>query len=100
MNLFGIFGWDRRVRKLRKRYDRIREHALKKHGPIRSRALQRLDGINGSLTTMEETRLGRIDRARISKDVEISLEEVKELLKFKEGEEQSQQNTERRQEAK
>ncbi len=91
MSLFGIFGWDRKVRRLRKRYDRIRERALKKHGPLRNRALQRLDGINGSLTTMEETQLGRIDRARIAKDVEISLEEVKELLKLKDGEERAGQ---------
>ena len=88
--MFGIslFGWDRKIRKLRKRYDRIREHTLKKHGPLRSRVLQRLDAINSNLTTMEEQQLSRIDRARLSKDVEISLEEVRELLKFKQDEEE------------
>jgi hypothetical protein len=86
MNPFGLFGWDHRVRKLRKRYDRTREHALKKHGPLKSRLLQRLDAINSNLTTMEETQLGRIDRARIAKSVEIDLEEVREALKIREGE--------------
>jgi len=88
MNFLGLFGWDSRVRRLRKRYDRIREHALKKKGPIRRRALQRLDSINSNVTTMEETQLGRMDRARIAKAVEVDLEEIKELLKYKEGEEQ------------
>lgn len=91
--MFGInlFSWSRKVRKLRKRYDRIREHALKKKGPLRSRLLTRLDQINSSITTMEETQLSRVDRARISKDVEISLAEVKELLKLKGGEETAEQ---------
>lgn len=87
MFAFGLFGWDRKVRKLRKRWDRLREHALKKHGPLRSRLLQRLDAINSNIVTMEEQRLSRIDRARISKDAEISLEEVKAMMKMKEGEE-------------
>jgi len=82
-----MFGWERRVRKLRKRWDRLREKADRKHGPLRTRALQRLDAINSSITTMEETQLSRIDRARMAKDAEISLEEVKELLKMKGGEE-------------
>lgn len=86
MFAFGLFGWDRKVRKLRKRWDRLREHSLKKHGPLRSRLLQRLDAINSNMTTMEERQLSRVDRARISKDVEISLEEVKELMKFKDKE--------------
>lgn len=86
MFAFGLFGWDRKVRKLRKRWDRLREHSLKKHGPLRSRLLQRLDAINSNMTTMEEQQLSRVDRARISKDVEISLEEVKELMKFKDKE--------------
>jgi len=89
--IFGLFSWNRRVRKLRKRYDRIREHALKKKGPLKNRILQRLDAINSSITTMEEQRLSRVDRARISKDVEISLEEVKELMKYKEGEDVASQ---------
>jgi hypothetical protein len=83
---FSVFGWERRVRKLRKRWDRLREKADRKHGPVRSRALQMLDAINGSIVTMEEQQLSRIDRARMAKDVEINLEEVKELLKMKRGE--------------
>ena len=78
-----IFGWNWKVRKLRKRWDRLREKTLKKKNPVRSQALTRLDNINSNLTTLEEQKLTRIDRARISKDVEISLEEVRELLKIK-----------------
>ena len=89
--IFGLFSWSRKVGKLRKRYDRIREHALKKKGPLRNRLLQRLDSINSNITTMEETQLGRIDRARIAKTVEIDLEEIRELMKIKAGEEEQKQ---------
>ena len=78
-----FFGWDARVRKSRKRWDRLREKALKKDEPIKGLALKKLDEISSNLVTMEERELGRMDRARIAKDVEIALEEVKALLKSK-----------------
>jgi hypothetical protein len=81
--LWHILGWNWKVRRLRKKWDRLRERALKKKNPIRMEALKKLDVINPNLTTLEEQRLGRIDKARISKDVEISLEEVKALIKAK-----------------
>jgi hypothetical protein len=89
MILCGVFGWERRVRKLRKRWDRLREKADRKHGPVRAKALNLLDAINSNVTTMEERQLSRIDRARMAKDVEISLEEVRELLKMKNYEERA-----------
>ncbi len=79
--MLGLFGWGRRIRKLRKRWDRLREKALKKKGLLRKAALERLDNIENNLRTLEETRLTRIERVRIAKDVEISLEEMKEFLK-------------------
>ena len=78
-----LFGWRRRVRKLRKRWDRLREKSLKKKSVIRATALERLDSIENNLRILEERRLSRIERARIAKDVEISLDEVKALLKTK-----------------
>ena len=86
MAFLGLFGWESKVRRLRKRWDRLREHALKKHGPLKSRLLQRLDSISSNLTTLEEQNLSRIDRARISKGVEIDLEEIREMMKLR-GEE-------------
>lgn len=80
-------GWTRKVRRARRRWDRLREKALRKRGSLRDKALKQLDDINSNLTTMEETQLSWIDRARISKDVEISLAEVRALLKLKRIEE-------------
>lgn len=78
-----VLGWNWKVRRLRKRWDRLREKALKKKNPVRSEALKMLDTVSPNLTTLEEQHLGRVDRARISKDIEISLEGIKELLKAK-----------------
>jgi len=81
-----ILGWNWKVRRLRKRWDRLREKTLKKKNPVRQRSLKMLDAISPNLTTLEEQRLGRMDRARISKEIEISLAEVKALLDTKPGE--------------
>jgi hypothetical protein len=78
-----ILGWNYRVRKLRKKWDRMREKALKKKNPIRADALKRLDLISPNLIMLEEQKLSRVDKARISKDVEINLAEVKALLDTK-----------------
>ena len=74
------------MRRLRKRWDRLREHALKRHEPIRSQALSKLDACASNLSTLEEQHLNRLDRARIAKDVEIALAEIKELLRIKDKE--------------
>jgi len=84
LNIIGRFwGWNHKVRKLRKKWDRLREKALKKKNPIRSESLKRLDIIAPNLTTLEEQTLSRTDRARISKELEINLEEVKALVDTK-----------------
>ncbi len=83
MVLSFLFGWGARVRKLRKRWDREREKALRKKNPQRKMVLQRLDAISTSLTTLEESQLNRLDRARLAREVELELEEIGELLKMK-----------------
>ncbi len=79
--MFGLFGWGWKVRRLRKRWDRLREKALGKAEPMRRTALEKLDSIHSSLIMLEEKPLGKIDRIRIAKEVEIGLAEVKEILK-------------------
>ena len=81
--LSHILGWNYKVRKLRKKWDRLREKTLKKKNPIRAEALNKLDSVSPNLITLEEQKLGRVDRARISKDVEINLAEVKALIETK-----------------
>jgi len=84
--MFSFFGWNRRVRKLRKEWDRAREKALKKHGAVKKEALERLDVIEGNLRTLEEQQVSGVVRARLAKDAEISLAEVKAIMKASEGE--------------
>lgn len=84
--LSRFFGWNAKVRKLRKRWDRCREHALRRRDPVRTQALNKLDACASNLATLEEQRLGRLDRARIARDVDIALAEVHELLKLKDAE--------------
>lgn len=79
--VFGfLFGWNRKIRKLRKRWDRLREKTLKKKNPLKNELLKRLDDIENHLRLLEEQKLGRYERARFYRDVAVSLEEVKELL--------------------
>ncbi len=81
-----FLGWHRKIRKLRKRWDREREKALKKRGLMRADALQRLDIMENNLRMMEERQMGRVERARLAKELEIGLAEVGEMLKMKEEE--------------
>ncbi|RKX41819.1 MAG: hypothetical protein DRP27_10280 [Thermotogae bacterium] len=78
-----MFGFQRKIRKLRKKWDRLREKALKKKEPIRHLALEKLDSIENHLRILEEQRLSRRDRARLSKEIEIDLAEVTGLLESK-----------------
>ncbi len=87
-----IFGWDRKIRKLRKRWDRLREKTLKKKGPLKSAMLARLDQVENNLRVLEERKsITRVERSRIAKEIEIDLEGLKELVKTKEDEYARQQ---------
>ena len=80
-----IFGWDYRIRKLRKSWDRLREKTLKKENPLKNIVLKKLDNIENNLRMLEEQKLSRLDRARLSKTIEIELEEVDAMLESKGG---------------
>ncbi len=90
--VFGIsiFGWGRRVRRLRKKWDRIREKTLKKKDPLKANMLARLDQVENSLRMLEERRLTRVERARLAREVDLDLSELKEMLKIKPEEFQQQ----------
>ena len=81
-----LLGWNRKARRLRKRWDRLREKALKKGRTIRMAALKKLDAINLNLTTLEEQQLTRSERARLMKIIEIDLAEVRGLMESKPSE--------------
>ncbi len=81
-----LFGWGRRVRKLRKKWDRLREKALKKKQPLKSDILTKLDQIEQNIRILEERRVNRVERSRLAKEIEIDLEGVKAMVKMKEEE--------------
>jgi DNA-binding transcriptional MerR regulator len=80
MMLGFIFGWPRKIRKLRKRWDRLREKSLKKKGIVRKTALEKLDMIEQKLRTLEEQKITRLDRSRLSREIEIDLAEIKAMM--------------------
>jgi DNA-binding transcriptional MerR regulator len=75
-----IFGWPRKIRKLRKRWDRLREKTLKKKGLVKKTALEKLDMTEQKLKTLEEQKITRLDRSRLAREVELDLAEIKAML--------------------
>ncbi len=75
-----IFGWGWKIRKLRKRWDRLREKTLKKEPSLRKQLFPKEDHIEEKLKTLEERKLVRSERARLAKEIEIDLAEIKEML--------------------
>jgi hypothetical protein len=75
-----IFGWNWKVQRTRRRWDRLREHALEKEGRIRKEALRELDVIENKLKMLEEESLTRRDRVRIMREVRMELANIADLL--------------------
>jgi hypothetical protein len=81
MGIEIILGWEWKIRRLRRRWDRLREKSLKKKEPLKTQLLQRLDLIEGNISTLEEQKLGFLTRKRIADDVNMQLKSVKTLIK-------------------
>ena len=75
-----ILGWKWKVQRTRRRWDRLREHALEKEGRVREHALRELDHIEEKIRMLEEQRLSRRDRTRIIREVEMELANMGDLL--------------------
>jgi len=84
--LFGLFTFARKVRKLRKKWDRLREKALKKKQPLKEDILPKMDLIENNLRILEERKVSRVERSRLAKEIEIDLEGIKAMVKMKEEE--------------
>ncbi len=78
-----IFGHGRKIRKLRKRWDRLREKTLKKEQSMRAQILPKEDQIEQNIRILEERKINRSERARLMKEVEIDLAEIKSMLDSK-----------------
>ena len=81
MDFFGLFmGWNWKVQRTRRRWDRLREHSLNKKGEFRMKLLDELDKIEDRLKILEEEKLSRRDGTRMLRKVEMELKNVKDLL--------------------
>ncbi len=88
------FGFDRKVRGLRKKWCKLRMKSLKQSKENKGRLLEMLDNVENDLRSLEEQKLGRGDRGRIAEQVENGLKEVEEVLKGKDKEEKVSEKTE------
>jgi hypothetical protein len=81
MDLLGmIMGWNWKVQRTRRRWDRLREHALEREGRLRKESLKQLDLIEDKLRMLEEQGMSRRDRTRIIREVEMELANMADLL--------------------
>ncbi|MFH1978295.1 MAG: hypothetical protein ABIJ92_03140 [Candidatus Aenigmatarchaeota archaeon] len=76
-----LLGWDWKIRKLRKKWDRLREKSLKKDGQLKKTLLEKLDLIEAAVRTLEERKLVRYERSRLVREVQMSLASIKVMLK-------------------
>lgn len=81
-----IPGWNRRVRKIRREWDKYREKSLSRKRNVRNILLKKLDTIEERVRMIEEEHLPRFTRGRMAKEVEIDLEEIKIMLDTKDEE--------------
>lgn len=81
MDILGtVLGWNWRLQRTRRRWDRIREHTLEKQGRVKHDALKQLDHTEDKLKMLEEEKLSRRDRIRILREVEMELANTRDLI--------------------
>lgn len=80
---FGLFDSGRKIRKLRKSWDRMREKTLEKEGSLKEMLLTKEDSIEEKLRTLEERGINRPERAKLIKEIQIDLEEIRAYIKSK-----------------
>ena len=84
-----LLGWGRKIRKLRKDWDRTREKTLKKDPGTRSSLLPKEDQIEQNLRILEERKLSRGERSRLYNEIKTELETVKTMLETEGGDYQA-----------
>ncbi len=75
-----IFGYNWRIRRLRKKWDRMREAALKLKRQERTKILEELDSIENNLRVLEEEKLSRIVKAKLCGEVKNDMEKVSSMI--------------------
>ena len=89
----AIFGWNWRIRRLRKKWDRTRERALKiKDDAKRKEILQKLDVIENNVKVLEEEDLNRMVKGKLVGEVKKDLDDIKNSIRMqKEVEEEAEE---------
>ena len=72
------FGFDWKLKNLRKKWCKLRLKVLKMEKEERKAIFDMLDDVEQELRTLEEEELTRADRARILERVETGLKEIEE----------------------
>ncbi len=81
MDILGMMmGWDWKVQRTRRRWDRLREHSLKKEGRVRREALRELDILEDKMRMLEEQDMSRRDRIRLMRELEMGMANVEDLI--------------------
>jgi hypothetical protein len=81
MDILGmVLGWNWHVQRTRRRWDRIREHALEKKGRLREKSLEKLDTLEDKVKMIEEQHLSRRDRVKILREIEMELANINDLV--------------------
>jgi len=81
MDIIGmVLGWNRQVQRTRRRWDRLREHALEKKGRVREKALEKLDMVEDKVKMLEEQHLSRRDRVKTLREIEMELANINDLI--------------------
>jgi hypothetical protein len=81
MDILGMFlGWNWKLQRTRRRWDRLREHALEKDGRVRHDALKQLDDTEDKLKILEEEKLSRRDRIKMLREIEMEIANVMDLV--------------------
>ncbi|MCK4713968.1 MAG: hypothetical protein KAT35_00205 [Candidatus Aenigmarchaeota archaeon] len=81
MDILGmVLGWNWQVQRTRRRWDRLREHALEKKGRVRAKALEKLDLVEDKVKMLEEQHLSRRDRVKTLREIEMELANINDLI--------------------
>lgn len=84
MDILGkILGWNWKVKRTRRKWDRLREKSLDKEGRLRKTLLEKLDHTEETLRIIEERNLSRRDRQRSMQTVVSELNYIESLLEGK-----------------
>ena len=77
-----ILGWDWKIRRLRRKWDRLREKTLKLQSPSRTEILKHLDSIEKNLNVLEEQNINIVAKKSLISNVSRELDKIKQQIEM------------------